>query len=142
MDGYTIFMLVLLGLFALMLVMSAVRKKKVAEQTSEMRADLKKGDKVMTDSGIVGEIMESYEEEGYKYFVLKTGKNENVSFFTVHANAIYYVFGKENLTAPNVAKEIDTPKVEDQPETQLPKVEETIEAKKEPTKKKNTSKKK
>ena len=60
---------------------------------------IKKGDKVMTDSGIVGEVVESFDEEGYKYFVLKSGKGENTGFFTVHGNAIYYVFGKEQANA-------------------------------------------
>ena len=114
MDAYTIFMLVLLVGFGALLVMSAMKKKKAVAQTQEMRNELKKGDKVMTDSGIVGEIVDSYEEEGYKYFVLKSGRGEKTSFFSVHANAIYYVFGKDDVSS--ASKNIVTKPVEEKKE--------------------------
>ena len=60
-----------------------------------MRDELKNGDKVMTDSGIVGVVIDSYVEEEYKFFILQTGKDSNVGYITVHGNAIMYVFGKE-----------------------------------------------
>ena len=78
-----------------MFVMSYARRKKYNEGLSSMREELKKGDKVMTDSGIVGEVVDSYTEEEYKYFVLKSGKGDKVGYFSVHANAIYYVYGKD-----------------------------------------------
>jgi DNA gyrase/topoisomerase IV subunit A len=53
---------------------SFTRKKKYNDSLTSMRDELKKGDKVLTDSGVVGSVVESYEEDGYKYFVLKTGK--------------------------------------------------------------------
>ncbi|MBR1987632.1 MAG: preprotein translocase subunit YajC [Clostridia bacterium] len=140
MDAYTIFMLVLLVAFAVLLVMSAMRKKKAVAQTQEMRNELKKGDKVMTDSGIVGEIVDSYEEEGYKYFVLKSGRKENVSFFSVHANAIYYVFGKDDMVTSS--KTIES-KIEDEIKTDKPEIKEEAQTeKKEPAKKSTQTKKK
>lgn len=142
MDAYTIFMLILLGFFVVMIVMSAMKKKKVVAQTQEMRNELKNGDKVMTDSGIVGEIVDSYEEEGYKYFVLKSGRKENTSFFSVHANAIYYVFGKEalNTTSKEVEAKVEEIKTEE-PEAKAEVVEKKEPAKKTTQKKKTTNKK-
>jgi len=90
-----ILVLVLLVLLVALFVMSYMKKKKFTAEMGQLREELKNGDKVMTDSGIVGEVVDSYMEEDYKYVVLKSGKGNNTGFFTVHANAIYYVFGKE-----------------------------------------------
>jgi len=93
--GEIILLVVLCVLLVAMFVMSYVKRKKYNEGLSSMREELKKGDKVMTDSGIVGEVVDSYTEEDYKYFVLKSGKGDKVGYFSVHSNAIYYVYGKD-----------------------------------------------
>lgn len=98
-----VLIVVLLVLLVALFVISSMKKKKFNQEMNQLREDLKKGDKVMTDSGIVGEVVESYIEEDYKYFVLKSGKGDNTGYFTVHANAIYYVFGKE---AKNAEKKV------------------------------------
>ena len=90
---------ILLVLLVALFAVSFLKKKKFNAEMGQMRDELKSGDKVMTDSGIVGEVVSSYEEDGYKYFVLKSGKGENTGFFTVHGNAIYYVFGKDTVIA-------------------------------------------
>ena len=94
-----ILVVVLLVLLVALFVISGMKKKKFNAELGQMRDELKPGDKVMTDSGIVGEVVSSYTEEDYKYFVLKSGKDANTGYFTVHANAIYYVFGKEQKQA-------------------------------------------
>ena len=90
-----ILVVVLMVLLGALFVISSMKKKKFNAELNVLREELKPGDKVMTDSGVVGEVVDSYMEEDYKYFVLKSGKGDNTGFFTVHANAIYYVFGKE-----------------------------------------------
>lgn len=90
-----VLLVVLILLVVALFVISYMKRKKFNAELGQMRHDLKKGDKVMTDTGVVGEVVESYEEDEYTYFVLKTGKGDHVGYFTVHANAIYYVFGKE-----------------------------------------------
>ena len=90
---------ILIVLLVALFVMSTLKKKKFNAEIGQMREELKQGDKVMTDSGIVGEVVESFMEEEYKYFVLKTGKGDNTGFVTVHGNSIYYVFGKEQKQA-------------------------------------------
>ncbi len=94
-----ILVVVLIVLLVALFVISSMKKKKFNAEMGQMREELKKGDKVMTDSGVVGEVVDSYVEEEYKYFILKSGKGENTGYFTVHANAIYYVFGKEQNQA-------------------------------------------
>ena len=91
-----ILLVVLLVLVVALFVLSYFKKKKFNTELGSMREELKPGDKVMTDTGVVGEVVESYTEDEYKYFVLKTGHGEHTGYFTVHANAIYYVFGKED----------------------------------------------
>lgn len=87
--------IILIVLLVALFVISGMKKKKFNAELSQMREELKVGDKVMTDSGVVGEVVDSYVEEEYKYFVLKSGKGNNTGYFTVHGNSIYYVFGKE-----------------------------------------------
>ena len=96
----TILLVVLIVVLIGLMVASYMKKKKYNNSLADMRDQLAIGDKVMTDSGIVGEVVDSYEEDGFKYFVLKSGKGQNTGFYAVHANAIYYVFGKDEKTQP------------------------------------------
>lgn len=130
MDSNMIILIVLLILVVALFVTSYLKKKQYNSNLSQMREDLKVGDKVMTDSGIVGEVVDSYIEDEYKYFVLKSGKGNNVGFYSVHANAIYYVFGKE-LNSAKTTKSIE-PKSE-------PVVEQKVEEKKDASKEKSTN---
>ena len=93
--GEIILLVVLVVMLIAMFVLSYMRKKKYNQGLNTMREELKIGDKVMTDSGIVGEIVDSYTEEEYKYYVLKSGFKDKFGYYSVHANAVYYVFGKE-----------------------------------------------
>jgi len=114
--GEIILLVVLCVLLVAMFAMSYVRRKKYNQGLSSMREELKKGDKVMTDSGIVGEVVDYYTEEEYKYFVLKSGKGDKVGYFSVHANAIYYVYGKDEpktQLAQTKVSEKEEKKVED-----------------------------
>ena len=96
-----VLIVVLVGLF----ILSSFRRKKFNQEMNQMRTDLKIGDKVMTDSGLVGEISETYEEDGSKFFVLKSGGVINYGYFTVHANAVYYAFNKEGVKDSETTKE-------------------------------------
>ena len=90
-----ILLIILIVLVVALFVVSYMKKKKYNNELNQMRREVKVGDKVRTDRGVVGEVVDSYIEDEYKYFILKSGKGSNVGYFTVHANAIYYVFGKE-----------------------------------------------
>ena len=127
-----ILLIVLIVLVVALFVLSYMKKKKFNTELGQMRDDLKVGDKVMTDAGVVGEVVESFVEEEYKYFVLKTGKGNNVGYFTVHANAIYYVFGKEETQKQEKVVVRVAPKAE-QPKQETP-AEPVVEEKKEENK--------
>lgn len=150
-----ILLVVLIVLVVALFLMSYFRKKKFNNELGQMRNELKVGDKVMTDTGVVGEVVDSYVEDEYKYFVLKTGKDKNIGYFTVHANAIYYVFGKEEANAqekvaiklaePEVKEEkadakVEEPKAEEKEVKSEPKTETKKETKKSTTQSKKESK--
>ena len=124
-----ILLIVLIVLVVALFVISYMKKKKFNTELGQMRDDLKVGDKVMTDAGVVGEVVDSFVEEEYKYFVLKTGRDKNVGYFTVHANAIYYVFGKEEAQKQEKVVVRVAPKAE-QPKQEKP-AEPVVEEKKE-----------
>ena len=86
-----VMVLVLVALFAV----QTMRKNKYNASLNELRKDLKAGDKVMTDAGLVGVVVDMFEEEEYRYVVLESGRGEHLGYFTVPANAIYYVYGKD-----------------------------------------------
>ena len=111
MDISIILVIVIIVLVAALFAISFVKRKKFNGELSQMREELKVGDKVMTDTGVVGEVVDSYVEDDYKYFVLKSGKGDKVGYFTVHANAIYYVYGKEEPVKEKVVVKV-VPKAE------------------------------
>ena len=113
-----ILVVVLLVLLVALFVISFLKKKKFNSELDVMRDELKVGDKVMTDSGVVGEVVDSYTEDEYKYFVLKSGKDNNVGYFTVHGKAIYYVFGKEDKQAERKVVVVAPKKEEQSSETE------------------------
>ena len=90
-----IMMIVIVVLVGALFLLAFLRGKKRNAELKNVRDNLKQGDKVMTDTGVVGVVEELFDEGEYKYVVLKTGRGEHVGYFTVHANAIYYVFEDE-----------------------------------------------
>ena len=79
-----VLVIVLVVLLFALFAMSYMKRKKFNAEMGQMRDELKTGDKVMTDSGIVGEVVESYTEEEYKYVVLKSGKGEHTGYSIFH----------------------------------------------------------
>lgn len=123
-KGSLILMIVVVVLLIVMFAVSYVRKRKYNNELSTMREELKIGDRVMIDTGVVGELVDTYEEEGYKYYVLKSGKGNNVGYFAVHANAVYYVFGKDKeKNAPKTDAKVETKKEDTVETTSNPETE-------------------
>ena len=93
----SVLMLAILAFLVVLMVLGYMKRRKFNTQLQDLRDNIKKGDKVMTDTGVVGEIVEITTEGEHKYFVIKSGTDKNFGFVKVHANAIYYVFDKEDL---------------------------------------------
>ncbi|MBO5910139.1 MAG: preprotein translocase subunit YajC [Clostridia bacterium] len=98
--GNVLMLVILLFLVGLM-VLGYLKRRKFNTQLQELRDSINVGDKVMTDTGVVGEIVDASTEGEHKYFTIKSGTDDKFGFIKVHANAVYYVFDKDN--APKYA---------------------------------------
>ena len=129
---------VLIGLVIVLIIaypfMMRSRNKKEQEKLIEQTNSLKRGDKILTTSGVYGTILEIREEDGAKKVVIETGNAQYKSYMTVDAYAIYTVIKDEK---PVENKEVV--KAEDKKEEV--KGEETVKAEKPKTQKKTSTKK-
>ncbi|NCB48221.1 MAG: preprotein translocase subunit YajC [Clostridia bacterium] len=114
--GWTIALIALLALMVVYLVFGTINRKKNQEQVVKMINELKKGDKVVTNAGVYGEIASIRETNMGKVVVIKTGHEEdskNASFITVNASVILGLDKKEDLIFDkdgNVVEPIDLKK--------------------------------
>ncbi|MBQ8430781.1 MAG: preprotein translocase subunit YajC [Clostridia bacterium] len=95
MDVSMIIMLVVLIFLVALMALGYVRRKKFNDKLMLMRDNLKVGDKVMTDTGVVGEIVDKRTEGEFSFVTLKTGSGDHAGFMEVHVNAVYYTFDKD-----------------------------------------------
>lgn len=91
----SILMIAILLFLVVLMVMGYMKRRKFNTQLQDLRDNIKVGDKVMTDTGVVGEIIEVSTEGEHKFFVIKSGTAKKFGYVKVHANAVYYVFDKE-----------------------------------------------
>ena len=90
-----VLMLAILGFLVVLMALGYAKRRKFNTQLQDLRDNIKVGSKVMTDTGVVGEIAAITTEGEHKYFTIKTGTKDMVGYIKVHANAVYYVFENE-----------------------------------------------
>lgn len=93
----SILMLAILLFLVVLMILGYMKRRKFTTQLQDLRDNVKVGDKVMTDTGVVGEIVDVSTEGEHKYFTIKSGTDKKFGYVKVHANAVYYVFDKDNL---------------------------------------------
>ena len=152
--GNIILFAVLIGLLILWPILTFNRNKKEQEKQRQLITSLKKGEYVLTYSGIFGKILEILEKEVGKFIVIETGE-KNKNCVTVSENAIYMIVNNNpkiydmegnvktettEVVAP-VEKTAEEPKLEIAEDTRIekPKAKKTT---KSTTTKKTTTKKK
>lgn len=89
-PGNIVLLVVLLALLIAYPILMMRRNKKEQERQQNLISSLKKGEYVITYSGIFGKITEIIEKEVGKFIVIETGE-KNKSYATVSENAIYTV---------------------------------------------------
>ena len=98
---------VLIGLIVVLLIVYPIlissKNKKQAQQLQEQINSLKKGDKVLTTSGVYGVVVELNFTESSKIVVLETGSNQNKGYMSVDAYAIYTIIREESEVPTEVA---------------------------------------
>ena len=97
----SLLMIAILGFLVVLMVLGYLKRRKFNTQLQTLRDEIKVGDKVMTDTGVVGEVVDITTEAEHKYFTIKTGSKSNFGYMQVHANSVYYVFGADK--APKYA---------------------------------------
>lgn len=73
------------------------RNRKETEKIMQQTNSLKRGDKVLTTSGIVGTIVDLHLEDERKLVTIETGMGKYKGYFTIEAFAIYKVLEDEKI---------------------------------------------
>lgn len=89
--------LLLLVLLVAYIIYMIVARRKSDAKTAEMMESLKVGDKVVTNSGIYGEIVSITQTTLGKVMVLKTGEGKNISYISVNSMVILGKDEKEDI---------------------------------------------
>lgn len=84
-------------LLLMFVVLSFVRRKRETQQRNDMVNEFKTGTKIVTTSGIYGEIKSITETTDGKVVVIETGEGNNKTTMTIHINAIMTVDKKKPI---------------------------------------------
>ena len=86
---------VLLGIIVALLIAHPIlmffRNKRENEKVKTQSDSIKKGDKVLTTSGIYGTVVEIKQEGNGKVITIETGSSKNKGYISIDAFAIYTV---------------------------------------------------
>ena len=84
------------------------KNKKETQRMTEQTNSLKRGDKVLTTSGVYGTILEVRQDGTSKQVTIETGSGKYKSYMTIDAYAIYQVIKDQPIeTAKDVTKSDD-----------------------------------
>ena len=96
MDPTQIILIVFIVLLIILYpILISVRNKKERQKMQEQTNSLKRGDKVLTTSGVYGTIVDLHLEEDKKIVTIETGTDKKKGYISVDAYAIYTVFKDE-----------------------------------------------
>ncbi len=129
--------IILICLIAVLLIAYPIimftKNKKENQKIAERTNSLKKGDKVLTTSGVYGKIIDIRLEGNSKQITIETGTGNYKSYMTIDAYAIYSVISDQLPVAKDLPEEKPA-------ESKEEKVEEKGEEKAEPKKEEKPSK--
>ena len=87
-----VFIVVLLIAYPIMMY---TRNKKENQRMQEQTNSLKRGDKVLTTSGVYGTVVDLHLEGDKKIVTIETGTDKKKGYISVDAYAIYTIFSEE-----------------------------------------------
>lgn len=134
-DATQIVLIVLIALLVIAYPLLMIRRnKKENQRMTEQTNSLKRGDKILTTSGVYGKIVDIKLDGTAKQVTIETGSDKYKSYMTVDAYAIYQVIKDEIPVAKDLPL-TDNNKVEDRKaEAKEEKVQNKEEEKKEESK--------
>ena len=125
--------IILICLIAVLLIaypiLMVTKNKKENQRITEQTNSLKRGDKVLTTSGVYGKIIDIKLEGTSKQITIETGSGNYKSYMTIDAYAIYSVIKDEIPVAKDITKaeEKAEDKKEEAKETEIKEVAKTEE---------------
>lgn len=140
MDPTQIILIVFIVLLIILYpILISVRNKKERQKMQEQTNSLKRGDKVLTTSGVYGTIVDLHLEEDKKIVTIETGTDKKKGYISVDAYAIYTVFKDE----PQETKEetVNVPESEVKAQDKEVKIDNNAQALKEGSEQTNEEKK-
>lgn len=137
---------VLIGLIVVLLIVYPIlissKNKKQAQQLQEQINSLKKGDKVLTTSGVYGTVVELNFTESSKIVVIETGSDKNKGYMSVDAYAIYTIIKEESEVPTEVSENVVEEKIQEEKSAMVEEEKsalETLEEATQPKQKKTTT---
>ncbi len=105
MDTTQIILIVFIVLLIIIYpIMMYFKNKKEKERMHEQTNSLKRGDKVLTTSGIYGTIVDLHLTDEKKVVTIETGTDKKKGYISVDAYAIYQIFRDEPAQEPKSDK--------------------------------------
>lgn len=105
MDATQIILIVFIALLIIIYpILISTRNKKENQRMQEQTNSLKRGDKVLTTSGVYGTIVDLQLDDDKKIVTIETGTEKNKGYISVDAYAIYTIFKED--TANEAEKSI------------------------------------
>lgn len=128
--------IILICLIAVLLIAYPIlmftKNKKENQRITEQTNSLKRGDKILTTSGVYGKIIDIKLEGNSKQITIETGSGNYKSYMTIDAYAIYSVIKDEVPVAKDITKtsekEAAKPEAKSE-EAEKPEVEKAVEEK-------------
>ena len=115
MDATQIILIVFIVLLIIIYpILISSRNKKENQRMQEQTNSLKRGDRVLTTSGVYGTIVDLHLEEDKKIVTIETGTDKKKGYISVDAYAIYTVFKDEEAVTedkPNDVKSNEEKKI-------------------------------
>ena len=133
--------LVLIVLAIAMLVPSYLRQRKEMNARNELNSTIKKGTKIITTAGVYGTVQSIENTTDGKVVTIQTGDAKHPTTMTIHINAIGGIDNKKAVAETDVVEEVVEEKVEEKNDDNAEIIEAVYGEKKEPAKKKSSSKK-
>ncbi len=118
-DATQIVLIVLIALLVIAYPLLMIRRnKKENQRMTEQTNSLKRGDKILTTSGVYGKIVDIKLDGTAKQVTIETGTDKYKSYMTVDAYAIYQVIKDEipvakDLQVAETAKKADEKKTDE-----------------------------
>ena len=127
-------------------ILVTTRNKKERQKLDEQTNSLKRGDKVMTTSGVVGTIVDLVQEGERKIVTIETGAGKNKGYVSVDAYAIYSVLNNnfepiDQKEDKKEVKKVETKEIKAETKNDEANVNKTEEKKEAPKVKKSEAKK-